>query len=123
MSRILIIDFATAVMFQHLYFNKVLPGYLYILLFSYKMIISRYSIFVSEQNSIYFIFSFVMNKVFVAATKHNIKRNKTSPKQLRKKIKQFLNFFSTLCFISSIKNIKQNKRENIYSVCFKKKRH
>ena len=42
----------------------------------------------------------------------------TFPKQSRKKkIKQVLNFFFTLCFIASIKNIKQNMRENIVQYC------
>ena len=77
------------------------------------------------------MFSFVLNKVFVDARKHNTKKKKkwlyfvhlqlTSPKQTRKKV--FILFF-TLCFIASIKNIKQNTRENIvecwfYETCIK----
>ena len=70
------------------------------------------------------IFSFLLNKVLVAARKHTTKREKlvlfmrlTFPKQSRKKIKQVLNFFSTLCFIASIKNNK-NKYTREYCTVF-----
>ena len=63
-----------------------------------------------------------MNKVFIAARKHNTKRNKTgfilyacdSP-PLNRRVKK--NVFLRLCFI---KNIKQNMRENMYSIGFTK---
>ena len=44
----------------------------------------------------------------------------TLPKTVAYKNKTSFNFFSTLCFIASIKNIEQNKRENIYSFGFTK---
>ena len=74
-------------------------------------------------------FSFVLNKVFVAATKPSMKRNKNgfisySPYypslNSREKVKQVLNFFSTLGLMPSIKNFKQNKRENIVQCWFYK---
>ena len=40
------------------------------------------------------------------------------PKKSRKKIKQVWNMFHTSCFIASIKNIKQNIRENIVQCWF-----
>ena len=74
----------------------------------------------------YKIFSFVLNKVFVAARKHNRQKNcfilyasDWTPLNSRVKIKKnVLNFFSTLCFIASIKNIKQNIRENVIQCWF-----
>ena len=71
-------------------------------------------------------FLFLLNKVFVAARKQNTKRNKigfilyacdTPPLNSNVK-KKVLHFFSTLCFIASIKNNKQNKRENIVQYWF-----
>ena len=70
----------------------------------------------------YYILSFLLNKVFVAATKPTAQRNKTDfishspdhpPLNSRIKIKQGLNFFSAIGLIASIKNIKQNIGENI----------
>ena len=49
--------------------------------------------------------TFLLNNIFVAANKP-------------RKIKQVLNFFSTLGFIASIKNIKQNIRDNIVQYWF-----
>ena len=62
-----------------------------------------------------------MNKDFVAARNHNMKRNKTgfilhacdSPPLNSHVKRQVLNFVSTLCFIASSKNNKQNIWENI----------
>ena len=69
-----------------------------------------------------FFFSFLLNIVFVAASKPNTKRSKTGfilyspdspPLNSRVKNKQVFNFFSMLGFIAPIKNIKLNIRENI----------
>ena len=75
------------------------------------------------------IFSFVLIKVFVAATKPNSKRNKAGfisyspdypPLNNRVKIEQVLNFFSKFGLMPLIKNFKLNKREILYSVGFTK---
>ena len=74
-----------------------------------------------------YFFSFLSNNVFVAANEHNTKKKKTGfilyspdfpPLNSRVKYKQVFNLFSMLCLIASIKNIKQNIRENIVQCWF-----